>query len=139
MFDKMRTTAIVAVSSLALVLPIATSGSASAQGWGRPGGWHGGGWHGGGWHGGWGRPGWGRPGWGGGWGAARWGGGWGPGWGWGGGWAGPAAAGLVGGLALGAIAANAAQPAYGGCVRQRQALYDQWGRFVGYRPVTVCY
>jgi len=49
------------------------------------------------------------------------------------------AAGVIGGLALGAIAAgaaNAAQPAYRTCL-VRQARYDDWGRFRGYRRVRV--
>ena len=109
------------------------------------GGWHGGGW-GGGWHGGWGRPGWGgggwgwrRAGWNGGWGGG-WGGGcWNCGWGWGydPGWAIAATA-----LPLGvAIAANAAQPAYGGdphCwVRRR--VWTARGHYLGRRLVNLCY
>ncbi len=55
------------------------------------------------------------------------------GWGWGG----PAiAAGVVGGLALGAMAASAAPAYYDTCV-SRQAVYDDWGRFRGYRRVRV--
>ncbi len=71
-------------------------------------------------------------------------GGWGGG-GWhrgGGGWGAPAAAGIVGGLALGAIAAGAASGGYGGgygCVAN-QPVYDDWGNFVGYQRVRVaCY
>ncbi|MDR3408359.1 MAG: hypothetical protein P4L68_07670 [Methylovirgula sp.] len=63
--------------------------------------------------------------------AHGWGyGGW--GWGWGGFGLG-AATGL-------AIAATAAQPAYGydGCYLARQAVYDPYGNFVGYRRVQVC-
>jgi hypothetical protein len=78
-----------------------------------------------------------------------------------GGWGAPVAAGVIGGLALGALAAQAAQPryyyapgyttypAYGygayhypaytrTCWRQRQPAYDRWGNFVGYRSVRVC-
>ncbi|MBX9738849.1 MAG: hypothetical protein K2X62_02190 [Beijerinckiaceae bacterium] len=68
--------------------------------------------------------------------------------GWGGhhrGWGGPVAAGVIGGLALGAIAGNRyygpsyAQPVYGGdCYRQDRPTYDRWGRFIGYRGVTIC-
>lgn len=72
--------------------------------------------------------------------------------GWGGGhhrgWGGPAAAGIIGGLALGALAANAgtryyepayAAPVYGGdCYQQDRPTYDRWGRFIGYRAATVC-
>ncbi|MCC2100585.1 MAG: hypothetical protein KDJ12_05980 [Hyphomicrobiales bacterium] len=49
------------------------------------------------------------------------------------------AAGVIGGLALGAIAAgaaNAAQPAYSTCL-VREARYDHRGRFRGYRRVRV--
>lgn len=67
------------------------------------------------------------------------------------------AAGVVGGLALGAIAGSAAAnagggygygygypayaapaPAYGGCYMTRQATYDPYGNFAGYRRVRVC-
>jgi hypothetical protein len=68
------------------------------------------------------------------------------------------AAGVVGGLALGAIAGSAAAnaaPAYGygyaapayaapapvydgGCYFTRQATYDPYGNFAGYRRVRVC-
>ena len=66
------------------------------------------------------------------------------------------AAGVVGGLALGAIAGSAASaapgygygygypayaapaPAYGGCYIQRQATYDPYGNFAGYRRIRVC-
>ncbi|WP_091676212.1 hypothetical protein [Methylocapsa palsarum] len=101
------------------------------------GGWHGGGggWHGRGWQGG-----------GGYWRGGRWYGGGGYNWG------APVAAGVIGGLALGALAAGAANPygyapgygygyapAYGGCSLQNQPAYDGWGNFVGYRQVRVCY
>ena len=67
------------------------------------------------------------------------------------------AAGVVGGLALGAIAGSAAAnaggggygygypaygpapaPVYGGCYFTRQATYDPYGNFAGYRRVRVC-
>lgn len=66
------------------------------------------------------------------------------------------AAGVIGGLALGAIAGSAAAnagpgygygyPAYaapapvygGGCYLTRQATYDPYGNFAGYRRVRVC-
>lgn len=65
------------------------------------------------------------------------------------------AAGVVGGLALGAIAGSAAanaSPGYGygggysepapvyggGCYFTRQATYDPYGNFAGYRRVRVC-
>ena len=54
------------------------------------------------------------------------------GYGWGGG---AIAAGVVGGLALGAMAA-ASQPAYATCLT-RQPVYDGWGNFRGYRRVRV--
>jgi hypothetical protein len=57
-------------------------------------------------------------------------------------WAGPAAAaGIIGGLALGALAASAYTygPYPGGCVWRKQRTYDAWGRFVGFQPVQVCY
>jgi hypothetical protein len=84
----------------------------------------------------------------------------------GGNWAGPVAAGIIGGIALGALAASASRrshadyatsyypaggyyPAsgyyaadgYGAatCVKERRAAYDEWGRFVGYQKVRVCY
>ena len=69
---------------------------------------------------------------------AQWRGGWGGG-GWRGGWGGPGpwVAGAIGGLALGAMAAGAANNY--GCVAN-QPVYDQWGRFVGYQRVRVaCY
>ncbi len=51
---------------------------------------------------------------------------------------GAVAAGVIGGLALGAIAANAARPAYyGDCWTERRRTVDQWGRYV-YAPVRVC-
>jgi hypothetical protein len=72
--------------------------------------------------------------------SAQWRHGWGGG-GWhrGGGWGGPAAAGVIGGLALGAIAAGAAGGGYGygyGCVAN-QPVYDPYGNFVGYQRVRV--
>ena len=62
----------------------------------------------------------------------------------------PLAAGVFGGLALGALAAGAANsyyaprpynyaPAYGECHRERQPVYDRFGGFMGYRIVRVCY
>ena len=72
----------------------------------------------------------------------------------GGGWGGPGiAAGVVGGLALGAIAAPryyghgygagyGYAPAYAAspyhCYNQRRPAYDPWGNFAGYRLVRVC-
>ena len=65
------------------------------------------------------------------------------------------AAGIIGGLALGALAAGAARadtrrsyhapaPAYapsysyGGCYDIEKPAYNRWGQFLGYRLVTVC-
>ena len=72
------------------------------------------------------------------------------------GWGGPGiAAGVIGGLAVGALAAQASRPyypAYGygygyapvysggyGCGPERRPAYDAWGNFVGYRLVRVCH
>jgi hypothetical protein len=59
---------------------------------------------------------------------------------------GAAAAGLIGGLALGAVIANANQPRYyyatpaygGGCWIERRPVYDEWGNFIGRRRVRIC-
>jgi hypothetical protein len=130
---KKTTVAACAVLCFAAFMPQeALAGGRGWHGGGHGGGWHGRGWHGGGWHGG-------------GWRAARWHG---PGRYWRrGGWAGPVAAGLVGGLALGALASSAYAygpsygPAYwgGGCTLQNQPVYDAWGRFRGYQTARVCY
>ena len=85
---------------------------------------------------------------------AGWRGGWGHGRGFGGGWGAPVAAGVIGGLALGAIAAQAAQPyrfapptygyqVYGDdrvpyCHVERRPTYNPWGDFAGWRAVRVC-
>ena len=167
MRNSITKTVVAAIAALGMATAVATiSTPAEAQwhggggfhGGGFGGGWHGGGWRGGGWrgggwgggwHGGWGRPGWGgggggwgwrRAGWGPGWGGGCWncGGGWGGGWGWGydPGWAIAAAT-----VPLGvAIAANAAQPVYGGgpgCwVRRR--LWTSGGHYLGRRLVNIC-
>jgi hypothetical protein len=75
-----------------------------------------------------------------------------------GGKGGAIAAGIIGGLALGALAAGAARadtrrsyyyapapayvPAYsysyGGCYDIEKPAYNRWGQFLGYRLVTVC-
>jgi hypothetical protein len=66
------------------------------------------------------------------------------GYGWRGGygWGAPVAAGIIGGLALGALA-GAAYPYgpayYGGCYWQNRPVYDSWGNFAGYAPVQACY
>ena len=61
--------------------------------------------------------------------------------GWGGGWGGPVAAGVVGGLALGAIAASAssasAAPVYYDSCIARQPVYDDYGNYRGTRRVRV--
>jgi MFS family permease len=52
------------------------------------------------------------------------------------------AAGVLGGLALGALAAGAANagPRYyrGDCWIERQPVYDDWGDIVRYRRVRIC-
>ena len=66
-----------------------------------------------------------------------------------GGWGGPVAAGVIGGLALGAILSQN-QPyygngyaygnsyAYGGnCYLEERPVYNRWNRFLGYRNVRV--
>jgi hypothetical protein len=54
----------------------------------------------------------------------------------------PVATGIIGGLALGALA-GAAYPYgpayYGGCYWQNRPVYDSWGNFAGYAPVQACY
>lgn len=75
-----------------------------------------------------------------------------------GGFGAPLAAGLIGGLAAGAIFGGATRPAYGydngygygygygyrpapvyqPCYRERQPVYDVYGNFAGYRVVRVC-
>jgi hypothetical protein len=115
MTSMLRKAAISAVAALTLGAGVtATATPSMAQGWHRH-GWHGD-WRGGGW-------------------------GWHRGY-WGGGWGGPVAAGVIGGLALGALAGSAYAygPAYyNGCYWQNQPAYDAWGNFAGYQPVQVCY
>jgi hypothetical protein len=54
------------------------------------------------------------------------------------GWHGGAvAAGVVGALALGALAASAA-PRYYGCHIERRPVYNAWGDVVGFRRIRVC-
>jgi hypothetical protein len=123
MTSMLRKAAIGAIAALTLSAGItATATPAAAQGW------HGYGWHGYGWHGGWHGGGWGwRRGW-----------GWSDGWGWGG----PVAAGVITGLAAGALAGSAfayGPSYYGRCYVQNRPTYDDWGNFVGYVPVQVCY
>ena len=55
------------------------------------------------------------------------------------------AAGIIGGLALGAMAAGAAnsyyapRPVYAGsCWIERRAITNRWGDVVGYRRIRVC-
>jgi hypothetical protein len=69
--------------------------------------------------------------------AAAWG------WGWrhGGGWGAPVAAGVLGALAVGAIAGAATAPAYypaPPCRLVDRPATDAWGNVVGYRRVEVC-
>ena len=71
------------------------------------------------------------------------------------GWGGPFAAGVIGGLATGAIIGSVARPAYGygygypaygygpepvydPCYVTRRPVYDGYGDFAGYRRVRVC-
>jgi hypothetical protein len=112
MTSMLRKAAIGASAALTLGASIATTATPAMAQ-----GWPGHGWHGGGWHGGW--------------------------HGWhDGGWGGPVAAGVLGGLALGAIAGSAYAygPAYyGRCYWHNQPAYDGWGNFAGYQPVQVCY
>ena len=110
---------LVAVAALAGAMaatPLVTT-SASADPWGRHGGYYGGGYgqgygHGHGRHGGY--------------------------------WGGAAAAGLLGGLALGALASQGGyyggSPAYGygGCYIVRDPVTDDWGNIVYYQRVRVC-
>jgi hypothetical protein len=125
---RLRKAAIGAVAALTLGAGVtATATPSLAQGW------HGHSWHGGGWRGG-GRGGYWRGGRGYGWGGGYYGGGWGA----------PVAAGVIGGLALGALAGSAygygpAYYGYGRCYWQNQPAYDAWGNFSGYQPVQVCY
>ena len=151
MRNSIAKTVVAAVAALGMATAVATiSTPAEAQ-------WHGGGFHGGGFHGGFGGGGWRGGGWGGGWGWRRagwgpgWGGGWAGGswncgWGWGGGWGwgyDPGWAIAAATVPLGvAIAANAAQPVYGGgpggCwVRRR--IWTAGGHYLGRRLVNICY
>jgi hypothetical protein len=112
---------IAAASVAAITLGAATIGVAtptSAAPW-HGGGFHGGGFHGGGFHGGWHGGGW-RGGWGGGWGA-------------------PLAFGALAGAALAAPYYYGGYGYYGdaGCVAYQPA-YDQWGNYLGQRPVNMC-
>jgi hypothetical protein len=120
MTSMLRQAAIGAIAGLTLAAGItATVTPAAAQGW------YGHGWHGAGWYGG-------------GWGLRR--GDWGGGWGWGWGWGGPVAAGVITGLAAGALAGSAYGTGYyGQCYVQNRPTFDDWGNFVGYVPVQVCY
>jgi hypothetical protein len=62
------------------------------------------------------------------------------------GWGAPVAAGVIGGLAAGAIIGSAARPYYGypayapegGCYLARRPTYDGYGNFIGYRRMRVC-
>ena len=115
MTSMLRKAAIGASAALTLGAGIAATATPSMAGGGHGHGWHGGGGHGHGWHGG------GRH---------------------GGGWGGPVAAGVLGGLALGALAGSAYAHGpgyYGRCYVQNRPAYDGWGNFAGYQPVQVCY
>lgn len=69
------------------------------------------------------------------------------------GWGVPVAAGIIGGLAVGALAASAdahyyapppayyypPEPAYYPvCYRENRPVYGPWHEFLGWRPVRVC-
>ncbi len=59
----------------------------------------------------------------------------------GGDWEGAAAAGLIGGLALGALAgATAARAPYDAyeCAPAEEPVFDEWGEVIAYRRVDVC-
>jgi hypothetical protein len=108
-------TKIAAVSVAAITLGAATIGAATPASAAGP--WHGGGGFRGGWHGG------------------GWRGGWGGGWGWGA----PLAFGALAGAALAAPYYYGGYGYYGdsGCVAYQPA-YDQWGNYLGQRPVNMC-
>jgi hypothetical protein len=59
-----------------------------------------------------------------------------------GGRGGPVAGGIIGGLALGALASSAAGPrgyyVEGSCWIERQPIVNRWGDVVSYRRVRVC-
>ncbi len=107
---RFRKTFTAALAALTLGATVAATAT-PADAFGRHGGWRGGhGYYGGGYGYGWRHRGWGGP--------------------------GPWVAGAIGGLALGAVAAGAYNY---GCVAN-QPVYDDWGRFLGYRRVRVaCY
>jgi hypothetical protein len=80
--------------------------------------------------------------------AARWYRGyWYPGYGWYSGypdWGSAVANGVLGGIALGTLAASAyaygpTYYGYGGCYWYNRPTYDSWGNFMGYQPAEVCY
>lgn len=54
------------------------------------------------------------------------------------GWGGPVAAGVIGGLALGALAASARPVASSDCWVERRRVYNERGRFLGHRRIQVC-
>jgi hypothetical protein len=121
-------TLIASLAVLTIGLGVAASATpATADPWhGGGGGYHGGGWHGGGGYRG------------GGWHGGGWGGRGGYGYGYGNDWGPAVGLGIVGGLAAGAMIASQA-PYYGGddCYQYRP-IYDQWGQYMGRRPVDVC-
>ena len=123
-----------AIVGVLAAVPLATATPAAANGWGYRGYHHGGG------YGGWGQPG------------GGYGGGWGHHHDHGGAWAGVAAAGLLGALAVGAIANSARQPyydsyqqpayyphqAYRSCYPVNQPVCDAWGNVLYYQRTQVC-
>jgi hypothetical protein len=54
------------------------------------------------------------------------------------GYGGAVAAGVIGGLALGALAAGAAAQPADECWEERRPIYNRAGHIVGYRRVPVC-
>ena len=123
-----------AIVGVLAAVPLATATPAAANGWGYRGYHHGGG------YGGWGQPG------------GGYGGGGGHHHDHGGAWAGVAAAGLLGALAVGAIANSARQPyydsyqqpayyphqTYRSCYPVNQPVTDDWGNVLYYQRTQVC-
>jgi len=116
MSGNFKKTAVAVVAALALGAGVAVSTTAPAEAFCGPQGCYGGGWHGGGghWHGG----------------------GWGP----------AVGLGILGGVIAGAAIANSGPYygpgpyyGYGDSCWQSRPVYNAWGRYIGNRPVNVCY
>jgi hypothetical protein len=54
------------------------------------------------------------------------------------GWGAPVAAGVIGGLALGAMATTSRPVVYSDCWIERRPVYNDRGRFLGHRRIRVC-